>query len=66
MDKRDGEEASLGRIWLESSLHPILVLGLLIEDKDDVSLFKGELVFIVSLAVVESATAAESGEIVPL
>ena len=53
LDERHGEEPPLVGLGLEVALHPVLVLGLLVEDDDDISLLEGQLVLVVGLAVVE-------------
>ena len=55
VDKRGREEAALVRLRLQDALHPVVVLRRLGQDDDDVALLEGELVFVVSLAVVEGA-----------
>ena len=56
VDKAGGEEAATIRLRLEDALHPVVVLRLLGEDEDDVALLEGQLVLVVSLAVVKGAT----------
>ena len=44
------------RLRLEDPLHPVVVLGLLGDDDDDVTLLETKLIFVVSLAVVQGST----------
>ena len=53
LDERHGEEPPLVGLRLEVALHPVLVLGLLVEDDDDVSLLEGQLVLVVGFAIVQ-------------
>ena len=55
LDERHGEESPLVGLGLEVALHPVLVLGLLVEDDDEVALLEGQLVVVVGLAVVQGA-----------
>ena len=67
LDERHGEEPSLVGLRLEVALHPVLVLGLLVEDHDDVALLEGQLVVVVGLAVVQRPAPPEvRRRIVPL
>ena len=67
LDERHGEEPPLVGLRLEVALHPVLVLGLLVEDHDDVALLEGQLVVVVGLAVVQRPAPPEVWRrIVPL
>ena len=67
LDERHGEEPPLVGLRLEVALHPVLVLGLLVEDHDDVALLEGQLVVVVGLAVVQRPAPPEvRRRIVPL
>ena len=56
MDKGGGEESTTVGLRLEDPLHPVVVLGLLGDDDDDVALLETKLIFVVSLAVVQGST----------
>ena len=67
LDEWHGEQSPLGGARLEVALHPVLVLGLLVEDHDDVALLEGQLVVVVGLAVVQRPAPPEvRRRIVPL
>lgn len=66
MHKTGGEEAAPVRLSLQHALHPVVVLCLLGEDDDDVTLLEGQLVLVVGLAIVEGATALVPLEFRPL
>jgi len=60
MHEADREHSSPLRIVLDDTFHPILVISPLVEYDENFALFKLQLVVIVSIAVVESATSLES------
>ena len=66
MDKGGGKESTTIRLRLEDPLHPVVVLGLLGDDDDDVALLETKLIFVVSLAVVQGSTSLVTVVLVPL
>ena len=61
-DEGDRKEAPLAGPCLEVSLHPVLVLSLLIDDDNDVILLECQLVLVVRCAVVQgSASPSAAG-----
>ncbi len=57
MNERDREEASLVGVVEQVPLHPVFVLGLFVDDDDDVALLEGQLVVVVGFAVVQRSAA---------
>ena len=53
MNERDWEESPLVGVVEQVALHPVFVLRFFVEDDDEVALLEGQLVVIVSLAVVQ-------------
>ena len=66
MDKGRREEAALLRRRFKNPLHPVIVLGLLRQYDDDITLLKTKLIFVVRLAVVEGPTSLVPVELRPL
>lgn len=51
----DGEHAAAVGVALHGALHPVVVLGAVVEDDDDFALPERQLVLVVCLAVVQGA-----------
>merc|ERR1712038_356084 len=49
VDKRGGKQASLVGGRLQDPLHPVVILGLLGQDDDNIAFFKCKLIFVVRL-----------------
>lgn len=66
MDKGNWEKASLRRVAQKVTLHPVFVLGLLVDYHDGIAFFEGQLVVVIGFAVVQSSTKTFAGEILAL
>lgn len=51
----DGEHAAAVRVALHGALHPVVVLGAVVEHHDDLALPERQFILVVRLAVVEGA-----------
>ena len=66
VDKGGGEQASLVGGRLQDALHPVVVLSLLGQDHNDISLLECKLIFIVRLAIIERTTSFITVKLVSL
>jgi len=63
IDERNREKASFGGITEQTTFHPIFVLGVFINDYDNITFFERQFVFIICFAIIKRSTFATNHKI---